>query len=465
LNKLNISTGSIQILCDADEGYGGTWGSNDLILFTPSFFSPVFRTNANGGVSTQVTNLDKSRGEENHFWAQFLPDNTHFIYTAFSRNEGNSGFYVGSTDDGLRIKIMTTQRGVTSEKVRFISPDYLFFLKKNTLMLQKFDPSNYKLYDEPQLLLNNINDFSISNNVLVTSQNSSNGKSDLVVYDRQGKQIERKENIGFFIEISISPDENNVAYHRIFAPDNEQTFNQDIWILNRKRGITSRFTFEPAADVAPIWSPDGNNIVYASSPDTVYDIYEKSLNSNGKPKLLVKTNFGKTPLDWSSDGKYILYESQGDLWVVPMFGDHKPFQYLHTSFNETDGVFSPDGKWIAYSSNESSRYEVYIQSFPEPKQKYQVTTNGGRSPDWRKDGKELFYFSSDNKFMAVNIKTTPQLAVGITRPLFNAEFGGFSGAYAILDNGQHFLMNRFSTSNSSKPLSVIVNWKSLLNEK
>jgi len=465
LNKLNISSGSIQVLCDASEGYGGTWCSSDLILFTPSFFSQIFKINANGGIATQATILDKSRGEENHFWAQFFPDNTHFIYTAFSRNEGNSGFYVGSTDDKSKIKIMSTERSDVRERVKFVSPDYLFFLKNNALMLQKFDPSDYKIQNDPQLFLSNVYDFSISDNVLVVSQNAVKYKSELIFYNRQGKQLEVKDNLGFFIEMSVSPDENNIAYHRIFSPDDNQIFNQDIWILNKQRDIASRLTFEAAADVAPVWSPDGKNIAYSSSPDSVYDIYEKSLNDNGKPKLLLKTNYSKSVLDWSLDRKYILYLSQDDLWILPMFGDYKPFQYFHSDFIEDAGAFSPDGKWIAYSSNESGRDEVYIQSFPKPKQKYTVSTNGGSHPKWRKDGKELFYLSPDNILTAADIKTEPILIIGTPKPLFKVSSIEYFNMYAAINNGNNFVVNRFLTDITHKPLRVIVNWRSLLNEK
>ena len=218
----------------------------------------------------------------------------------------------------------------------------------------------------------------------------------------------------------------------------------------------------------PLWSPDGKFIAYASSPDSVYNLYEKSIESNSKPVLLLKTNSDISPKDWSSDGKYILYGyfgARSGLWVLPMFGEHKPFLYLNNGFNLPEASFSPDSKWVAYSSNESGTYQIYIQSFPEPKEKYQISTNGGRSPEWRKDGKELIYISSSNKLTAVEIKTQPHVHIGSIVPLFNVEFAGWANAYEVLNNGQDFLVNRLSTINVSKPIRVVVNWKNLLNEK
>ena len=353
LKKINLSTGSLQVLCDAQGVYEGTWGSNNIILFTPQRFSPLYKINADGGAPVQATTLDLSRTEEWHTSPQMLPDNIHFIYWAFGRNQGSSRIYVGSLDDDTKIEIMAVNGNDPSEKVVFASPDNLFFLKNNSLMIQKLNLSDFSLSGEPSQLISDVRNFTVAKNIVIVSQNVTDIESNIVVFDRQGKQIEQKNNLGFLIELSASPDENSVAYHRINGPDLNQEFNQDIWILDRKRGITSRFTTAPAADVSPLWSPDGTKIVYASSPDTVYDIYEKNVRGTTEPTLILKTNFSKNPRDWSSDGKYILYEIQGDLWALPMTGDRRPFQVTQTSFYESDGTFSPDGHWVAYSSNES----------------------------------------------------------------------------------------------------------------
>jgi eukaryotic-like serine/threonine-protein kinase len=466
LNTINLSTGTIKVLCDVEEGFCANWGENNVILYTSSFFSPLYKINADGGVTSELTRLDNSLSEERHFNGQMLPDNHHFIYSAFSRNADESAYYVGSLDNDARIRILTINGGDFTEKARFVSPDLLLFRKNNSLMVQKFDISNFRLQNEPQLVMNDVNDFSVSNEVLVTSQNISSLKSELILYNRQGKKLKTIDSLGFFIEISMSPDENQIAYHRILGPDRDESFNQDIWIYDRIRNISTRLTTEPAADVMPLWSPDGKYIAYASSPDSIYDLYEKNLASSGKPILLLKTNFNKDPKDWSSDGKYILFESQGNLWALPMFGDHKPFLYLSNGFNIPGASFSPDARWVAYSSNQSGKYQIYIQSFPEPKEQYQVSTNGGSSPQWRKDGKELFYISSSNKLMAVEIRTEPQVHIGSIVPLLDTDFfEGWSNMYKVLNNGQEFLANTGSTSSILKPLKVVVNWKNLINEK
>jgi Tol biopolymer transport system component len=145
-----------------------------------------------------------------------------------------------------------------------------------------------------------------------------------------------------------------------------------------------------------------------------------------------------------------------------MTGDRKPIQLTHTSFSEWNGTFSPDVKWVAYTSNESGTDEVYVQSFPKPTQKYRVSINGGRSPRWRPDGKELYYVSPEKMLIAVSVNETSKITFGVPQKLFKADIGSYTNMYSVLDNGQHFLINKWGTNNISQPLQVIVNWKSLL---
>jgi serine/threonine protein kinase len=464
LKKINLSAGSLQILCVADGVHEGTWGSNNIILFTPHFFSPLYKISADGGVPVQATTLDQAHTEEWHESPQMLPDNIHFLYAAYGRNQGSDRIYVGSLEDDTKIEIITIANRALFQGALFVSPDKLFFLNNNSLMIQKFNLSDFKLSGEPRQLISNVRSFTVAKNIMIVSQNAADETSDLVVFNRQGKQIEQKTNLGFFIELSVSPDENSIAYHRIYGPDLNQEFNQDIWILDRKRGITSRFTISPASDVSPLWSPDGTTIAYASSPDTVYDIYEKKVSGTSQPTLVFNTNFTKYLCDWSSDGRYLLYAAQGDLWALPMTENRKPFKLTNTSFNEWQGTFSPDVHWIAYSSDESGSNEIYVQSFPETTQKFRVSVNGGQQPRWRPDGKELYYISPENILTAVDVKITPQITFGVPKKLFKAEVGYFINMYSVLDDGQHFLINKWETNKTSQPLQVIVNWKSLLDK-
>lgn len=178
----------------------------------------------------------------------------------------------------------------------------------------------------------------------------------------------------------LSPDEKRVAIQRIDGA------HSDIWLLDLARGLPSRFTFNETTDDDPVWSPDGNTIVFSSSRDGRFDLYRKVSSGAGNEEVLFKSEMpGKEGTDWSQDGRFILFDQGGpqsgiDLWVLPLFGDGKPYALQQTPFSEFQGHFSPDGQWFAYTSNESGRNEVYAQSFPPSGGKWQVSTDGGAQP-------------------------------------------------------------------------------------
>jgi Tol biopolymer transport system component len=154
--------------------------------------------------------------------------------------------------------------------------------------------------------------------------------------------------------------------------------NTDIWFLETGRGLLRRFTSDPTFNNNPVWSPDGNRIIFASNRKGTYNIYEKPSTgpSNGPSDetLLLETEQLKNPMDWSRDGRYLLYgiddqKAGRHLWALPLFGDRQPFPVVQTNFNEREGQFSPDGKWIAYTSDETGRFEIYVQSFPRRQKK------------------------------------------------------------------------------------------------
>ena len=174
------------------------------------------------------------------------------------------------------------------------------------------------------------------------------------------------------------------------------------------------------------------------------------------------------PLDVSRDGKYLLYEeldpsSAADLWVLPLNGERKPFPYIKTNYMETSARFSPDGRWVAYVSNESGNYEIYVQSFPRPAQAIRISSEGGMDPRWRQDGRELFFVSSDGRFMAADVKSDGSFSAGLPKPLFR-----FSGnvqttrrSYWPGPDGQRFLVMKMSDESAAQ-IQVTVNWTEAL---
>jgi Tol biopolymer transport system component len=234
-----------------------------------------------------------------------------------------------------------------------------------------------------------------------------------------------------------------------------------VWLIDTMRGVPRRLTFDPAIEGEPIFSPDGKRVVYVSDRKVnVWDMYERSADGSGGETPLFESGENKHPLDWSSDGRYILYQSDSpktdaDLWALPLVGDRKQVMVAQTAFDEVDGRFSPNGRWLAFVSNEGGRGEIYVQPFPGPGSKSQVSAGGGTMPRWRRDGRELFYVAPDSRLMAVSI-TPRESALGAAAPSALFTLPKAVGYEPSLD-GQRFLVN--AVVSDASPITIILNWK------
>jgi dipeptidyl aminopeptidase/acylaminoacyl peptidase len=362
----------------------------------------------------------------------------------------------------------------------YAPPGYLLFVRQGKLIAQKFDPAKLALSGNP---------FPIADQFLGTGDPSSSvGLSasatgpivyrgglagglqrQFVWFDRSGKETGK---VGAVDDAgpenpAMSPDGRRLALTR--------TVNgiTGIWMLDLARGGLSRFTFDKAGvtDVSPIWSHDGNHVLFSSNRKGVFDLYQKAATGAAGEDLVLATPQNKGASDWSPDGRFVLYRSPDpamgfDLWALPMDGERKPVPVVQTKFEERDGQFSSDGKQIAYQSNESGRMEIWVQSFPGPGGKLQVSTNGGAQVRWRPDGKELFYIALDGQLMSVPIRFTNSQTVEAEAPvaLFATHIGGAvqasrPQAYVVSPDGKQFLMETIVTEAGNSPITVILNWK------
>jgi len=243
-------------------------------------------------------------------------------------------------------------------------------------------------------------------------------------------------------------------------------------VLDLARKTPSRFTTNDARDFAPVWSPDGQRIVFASDRDGPSNLYVKNAGGATQEEQLLKNENPKVPSDWHGD--YVLYTETSqktglDIWAVPVSGDRKPFAVVQTSFAERRGRLSPDGHWIAYESNESGRPEVYVQSFPPPSgNRWIISKDGGQSPRWRRDGKELFFYATGGGIMSVDVKA--QRAPNefeVDDPHLVRNVLAFGAAFDVSSDGQRFLVNGRATQGDSSrsTLTVILNWAAGLSAK
>jgi eukaryotic-like serine/threonine-protein kinase len=466
LKKIEVSGGPAQILCDTGNGAGGTWNSDGVIIFAPDTASALYRISSSGGVQAPITALDQTRQEVSHKYPQFLPDGKHFLYLAQSTRAENSAIYVGALDSKETKFVLNTRA-----KAAFMPPGYMLFLRDRTLMAQSFDATKLLLTGEPFPLAEQVGfnavlgnaAFSVSENGTLTYMSGSIGGGQPALYDRAGKRLSSVSPTGEYFNLFFSPDEKRVAA----AMSDPQTGARDIGLLDIARGSPTRFTLDPSEDFLPIWSPDGSRIVFVSDRDGTGNLYQKSASGAGNEELLFKSNERKWPGDWSRDGRFIIctnlsQKTKNDLWVLPMTGEQKPFSYLQTTYNEDHPRFSPDGRFVAYTSDESGRWEVYVQTFPVSGGKWIVSTNGGAQPRWRRDGKEIFFMAPDRKIMVADTKLEGDIfEAGVPKVLFQTNVVSYPNprnVYDVSADGQRFVIITPPEETSSTPITVVANW-------
>ena len=470
LNKLDASGGPPQALCDAPNGRGGAWGSSGTIVLAPETTSGLARVDAAGGTRVALSTVDAK--ETSHRWPDFLPDGNHFLYFAHGATSADSGIYLAALDSKERKLVLRNDSNAI-----YAAPGYLLFVRDNTLMAQPFNLRSLALEGEAKPLADHVAvNTDIWHGILTASANgellyqhgAAGGGSQLFWYDASGKQGEPvlPEPANYYWP-TLSPDASKLAFGV------ETNGIADIWVFDVARHTKTRLTFGPLYSGYPIWWPDGKSIVFSYGPGgALGSLYRQNADGTGsKEKLLETPGIFDTPFSVSPDGRYIAYlrldpksTTNFDIWVLPMFpdksGEQKPFPVVATNFLDVTPSFSPDGKLLAYANNETGRQEIYIQPFPSGAGRWQVSTGGGVRPNWRKDGKELFFFSLDQQMMAVDVSQNGAgLQLGAPHALFKTTtVSGASGPYTVSADGKKFVMNTILQQSITEPLTLITNW-------
>jgi Tol biopolymer transport system component len=284
-------------------------------------------------------------------------------------------------------------------------------------------------------------------------------------FSRNGKKIGQIGDEAEYVSLRISPDARLVAVNIV----DHASGMGDIWIFDVARGIRTRFTFDPGDDTYHVWTPNGDTVFFASNRGEQYNLYRKTVGQTGEPELLYESPELKFPLDCSPDGTQLLFAQIDDtrfhdLWVMPLSGDATPSAFIQTPFSENNARFSPDGKWVVYTSDESGRDEIYVTSFPDRAATTQVTMNGGAYVWWRNDGKEIIYQTFRGEVNGVEIDITGDMpVVGAEALLFKATppFDLYPTIHPTPD-GQRFLSIARTAERASAPLTVAVNWTTVL---
>jgi Tol biopolymer transport system component len=473
LKKVAISGGIPQTLCHVVDAYGGSWNSDGVIVFGAGAAS-LSKVSEAGGTPSPLTTLDRSLQEIGHGYPWFLPDGRHFLYSPTSSSAINKVWLcVGSLDSNETKCLLQAD-----SPAEYAPSGDLLYLLGATLMAQPFDARHLAITGDAVPIAENLQPYSGANSAPgARSQSfsvSENGilayvaagaptQNELQWFDRSGKKLGTLGQPAGYCCPVLSPDGTRLAVD-ILDP---QLDTRDIWLFDLKRATDSRLTFDPTDEISPLWSPDGGQILFTSTQTGHREIYQKAANGIGDSQLVFASkDQQKSVDDRSADGRFVVYDDTGspsNLWILPLFGDRKPFPFVQAPYNSREAFFSPNGRYIAYTSNESGRYEIYIQTFPDRTGKWQVSTTGGTHPRWRRDGKELYFLSAD-KMMAVDVNTdAPQFGAGIPKPLFEADFlsGSYSpSVYAVTADGQRFLAVIPVPQQAIPPITVVTNWPS-----
>jgi Tol biopolymer transport system component len=469
LKKIEASGGPALTICEAPDARGGTWNAEGVILFEPHFRLPLFRVAATGGKVAPVTKFDESRRETTHRFPWFLPDGKHFLYLAGSHSVGAESelqsIFMGSLD-GRPGKLLVNAR---SKPV--YAAGHLLFVRQRTLMAQPFDWKRGSLSADAFPIAENVQEdpgfftavFSVSQNGVLAFQETGGNVNQyqLTILDRSGKPVETVGAPGNLWAPRFSHD-NRRLVGGIGDPG-------DIWVWDLARRVATRLTFDPTDEGDPVWSPDDARIFFMSQRSGGGDLYQKAAAGTWADELLYSSKNFKLPTGISPDGRWVLLNelSPKTKWDIEVFSlsDRKLVPFLQSEFDEVLGAFSPDGQWVAYASNESGRFEIYVRPFPGPGGKWQVSTSGGSSPVWRRDGKELFYLGLEHKLMSVAVKTGQVFETEAPKPLFDMRVRSDPDRlFDVSSDGQRFVVVAPVGDETAPPITLVQNWTALLRQ-
>jgi len=469
LKKVPVSGGPPQLISDSVEGNDGTWGSSGVILFDANVTDPIRRVSAAGGVATDAVAADKSAGETSVGWPIFVPDGKHFLYVADS-SQGKSQLKVG-TLDSTETRTLDSVEG----RIEYSPSGHLLYVSQGTLLARPFSTRALAFTGEPVPVAQNITtpasgrgfaSFSVSDTgVLAYLPQTAAAVSDLVWIGPDGKELGKVGEPGTYQDLALSRDEASLAVG-LTEPEKQ---SGDIWVFDLKRNVPTRLTFDAKDEIWPVFSPDGKWIAYASNRGGQYAVYRKLASGAGEEELLYQVEKGNVgPTDWSPDGTTIaltVYPGDGtpSISLLPATKDAKPVTFLQTPFVEQRARFSPDGRWLAYESNESGRFEVYVQPVPATGAKWQISTSGGRTPFWAAKGREVAFVGLDRARLysvVVGVKGS-SLEVSLPKPLFErlqVAGGIFRNRWVPTASGDRFLVNAARESTDVSTFHVTLDW-------
>jgi len=412
LKKMSVHGGAAVTLCDVVDDRGGNWGEDGTIVFSKGG-SALSKVSSAGGTPQPLTTLDQQAGEITHRWPQVLPGSKAVLFTGgIGANFEGAEIAVYSIASGQR---KTVQRG--SFYARYLPSGHVVYMHEGTLFAVPFDLKRLEVTGQPAPILEDVVtnaaagaqfSFSENGNLVYVAGRARGQNVSISWMDHEGKFTPLRETPGGYYNPAFSPDGKRLALQ---INDGKRS---DIWVYEWERDSLTHLTFGGEGNSYPVWTPDGQRIVYSSVEEGgAPNLWWIRADGAGDAQRLAESKSQQYAGSWRPDGKVLAFNqfnpgTGNDIMTLPIEGDEKsgwkpgePKPFVNSAFDEREPAFSPDGRWLAYMSTESGSFEVYIRPFPSPGGKWQISTGGGGYPKWSRNGKELFYRTQDNKIMAV----------------------------------------------------------------
>ena len=350
---------------------------------------------------------------------------------------------------------------------------YLLFRRGTTLLAQPFDLAALQLSGTATAIAENVGYnpvtfqalFSASSNGAIVYRDALPG-AELVWFDRQGVRLSQAAPPAEYNSFCLSADGSRIVYDMASAA----TGNIDIWTMDLKSSASSQLTFAGPVEFYPVCSPDGKEVVFAALKPSVPNLFRLGVLSPGQGTELLTSPFAKIATDWVRDGTQVIFSvlnpaTNWDISSVPI-GGGEPRPLVSTAAEERNGKLSPNGRWLAYLSNESGRFEVYVQPVSPTGVKWLVSRGGGFQPQWGADGRDLYYIAPDRKLMSVAVREESRvLVVSPPTPLMDTritewEASSQGGSYAIAADGNRVLIS--TATGADRPITLLLNWTAAL---
>ncbi len=474
LKRLDLEQGSVITLCQGLDGpRGGTWSREGVIVFTPATGDPLYQIPASGGTMQAVTLLD-SLSQTTHRFPQFLPDGRHFIYLSADHRDATdntSAIFCASLDGGTQVRLLASRSNAV------YADGFLLFVRDSTLMAQEFEPNHRSMRGSPRATREvvqldrstwNATVSASETGILVYGLGGRAGNNRLVWLDRAGNRVRNLTPLGNYLSLALSPDERRVAYEW------QQRPLADIWTLDLVTGTKSRVSTHSDDETSIVWLPDGKNLLYGGRRENNYRIFVARADGSGSERQIRDDPaLDDWPLDVSADGKWLLFSlgsatgvAEGSIWIAPLAETGEARMLIPRSDDVIGAALSPDMKWLAFDAAVSGRREVYVSPLSTSGEglaaRWQVSTNGGDRPRWRRDGRELYYVRADNTVMAVSFESgASEFRVTDQAPLFQAFQRPYGKTFDPSRDAEHFVVNIMG-GDEGAPMAVVTHWKQTL---